>query len=661
MRRGLLAVTFGVTLLLGVLSLGPFPPGTAQLEAQTTGGPNLNSFLRGDCNSDNLIDAADIILLLQHLFVIGGPTPSCRDACDVDDSGVDLNLIDVSFMLAFMFDSGDPPPPPFPVAAVDPTPGDGIGCDGDDDDTPVVNGSVLIPGPGFSGATPQPSDVGSGSNASVKAIARFDVVPYQTFGGTFDIGVTAFHIRGIDRVEFSVEGGPWSAVVEPRLNNRTGVFEYVATVDASLLPTGPIEVRAIAYPEIGRARVLSLRLFANAAGAAPNPVRYISPNGSDSSGDGSSSNPFRTARKAGRDIQASSSNNRADGGTIFLMAGNNILEDGGASVDTQHRWLELRPAPGLTQSQVVVHVVNDSLETKLMRMTNLTIRRSISSGHSSDNINSGAEEAYFWADHCRFVGNGPNTQIGSLGFVADTRFNAYYATDSIAENERHGLRGASLLRNVIVQNIGSDAFQNTEYILNCSVDGISNNVGWHPDLVQYTRGLDNVIIYGLHAVNVRGQGIFAKPTSLNINNVALVNLMVEVEGGYKSEWEPNSDHILMWNNSYVNHTFLFTGTGANHVSIRNNFFEKFLNVGSGWVIDNNHYRNGTGSTPGTNTTTGGSSSAMFMDPGGDDYRPVLGQPIAGQQRPTLILSPLAPADSLGNPWSLPASVGALAH
>ena len=93
----------------------------------------------------------------------------------------------------------------------------------------VCLGAIILRlGSGFTGPTLEPGPVGTPGEEGydAKAISRWDVVPYQVFGGTFEIGVVAFHMIGIDRVEFSVEGGPWQAVNEMALNPRTGIKEY---------------------------------------------------------------------------------------------------------------------------------------------------------------------------------------------------------------------------------------------------------------------------------------------------------------------------------------------------------------------------------------------------------------------------------------------------
>ncbi|HPA06548.1 MAG TPA: hypothetical protein PLB67_19130, partial [Candidatus Hydrogenedentes bacterium] len=169
--------------------------------------------------------------------------------------------------------------------------------------------AVLEPGSGFTAPTPQPPAIGSGAGADAKAIARWDVVPYQTFDDLFEIGVVAFHINGIDRVEFSLDGGPWTAVKEMTLNPRTNVVEYWTALDASRSPDGPVEVRAIAYPKKGIPRVLggedvtvangehSMPLFANAQQSfVPQPV-FVSLSGDDAA-PGTQGQPVATISRA---------------------------------------------------------------------------------------------------------------------------------------------------------------------------------------------------------------------------------------------------------------------------------------------------------------------------------------------------------------------------
>ncbi len=115
---------------------------TTLVTAQAQELPNLHDgsievadyrpFVRGDCNRDLLVNLADGIMALNHLFV-GTLLPPCLDACDANDDNL-INAADPVYVFAYQFSEGPPPVAPFPNEGIDPTPGDGIGCDGDIDD-----------------------------------------------------------------------------------------------------------------------------------------------------------------------------------------------------------------------------------------------------------------------------------------------------------------------------------------------------------------------------------------------------------------------------------------------------------------------------------------------------------------------------------------------
>jgi hypothetical protein len=84
------------------------------------GGPEGVEFLRGDANSDHLVNVADVTFLLDWLSQ-ALMAPSCLDALDVNDDGA-ITRDDATFLLAFLFaGSGIGPQPPFPEPGLDPT------------------------------------------------------------------------------------------------------------------------------------------------------------------------------------------------------------------------------------------------------------------------------------------------------------------------------------------------------------------------------------------------------------------------------------------------------------------------------------------------------------------------------------------------------------
>jgi hypothetical protein len=91
-------------------------------EVCTGGAPR---FRRGRVDPDGILDLADPIFLLLHLFLGGGPPP-CLDAADIDDGG-SLDLTDAVLLLGYLFLGGAPPAAPFAACGSDPSP-DGLDC-----------------------------------------------------------------------------------------------------------------------------------------------------------------------------------------------------------------------------------------------------------------------------------------------------------------------------------------------------------------------------------------------------------------------------------------------------------------------------------------------------------------------------------------------------
>lgn len=105
---------------LGVNLTGPLT-----LDIVLTTGGGAPTFIRGDANSDSAVNVADVIAILESLFVGTGPL-SCPDAGDANDDG-GLDISDPIAILSYLFTAGAAPAPPFPVAGVDPT-ADALGC-----------------------------------------------------------------------------------------------------------------------------------------------------------------------------------------------------------------------------------------------------------------------------------------------------------------------------------------------------------------------------------------------------------------------------------------------------------------------------------------------------------------------------------------------------
>ncbi len=435
-------------------------------------------------------------------------------------------------------------------------------------------GRILTPGSGFCGPTPQPDHVGSGPGSDAKAIARWDVVPYQTFDGDFNVGVVAFHINGIDRVEFSVNGGPWLAVRELSNNPQVNVWEYWATVRASAFVDGQIEIRAIAWPVAGTPRLLdALYLYANAQHTLPTAEIYVSKTGSDAAGTGSETSPFLTVKKA---LETAGTNLPSyDGSTIVLM------EPGYWTIGTpafqvlNNRWLTIRPRPGLTAQDITIRPDTEwtsiSPNTRFLRFVDVAFDFSwISQLYKGDAFS-------FWIDGCRlFQSRGWSVWRQSQGQTVPIRTTSYaagrvYATDSIAEDMVFAFCNLDLVRGCHSQRISGDVHMNSRMVVNCTVDTVdgimplyqadgtqvSSTVRVHADLCQYygTVGhelIENVIVYGVTFAKVHGvQNFFLDHYSSSFKDCAFVNMCVEnrydvMQPPYAQENSAH-EHVLFMN------------------------------------------------------------------------------------------------------------------
>ncbi|MCK4427720.1 MAG: dockerin type I repeat-containing protein [candidate division Zixibacteria bacterium] len=64
-------------------------------------------FTRGDANGDGVIDIADVVYLVNYLFVDGPPPPAIK-AGDANCDGI-INIADVVFLINYLFIDGPEP------------------------------------------------------------------------------------------------------------------------------------------------------------------------------------------------------------------------------------------------------------------------------------------------------------------------------------------------------------------------------------------------------------------------------------------------------------------------------------------------------------------------------------------------------------------------
>ena len=525
----------------------------------------------------------------------------------------------------------------------------------------------LAPGSGWSGATTEPGQIGTGT---AKAIARWDVVPYQTIADrTMTVGVVAFHIAGIDRVAFSVDGGAWSNATAMGYNGETGVVEYRAKISADLFSEdGPIEVRAIAYPKSaapqadgtgaypggGYPRLLdSLFLYVDRAPTqAPNIVYADSVNGLDTN-PGTSTSPTRTLWRAAQIADTNGGASEANGATVYLKAGVYTWDrpGGGAIPGTSDRWLTIEPAPGVATSAVSFDAPGwyPGTDINLARLRRVTLRAGISPGQETvDRI---------WLD--QVVCDGPGAHLDLPNNTWCGGFLESYWTGCAIEDSRFGIQPAATLARDCLSQRTMLGLGDPKLVVNSAMHDVEQwNLAYHPDVIawnflqSYTP--DNAILYGITSLSNQAEGIFWKDTH-HMKNVALVNVLLDNNGPseFGGGTSQDLDHLLMWNVSHHgSFTFERPESDMTNVSIRGTeFWGLSLASGAGvnaqWFDSTHYVANWSGYiTPGTNVTTG--------DPvWGSDYAPDPGSPLLNR------VVPLTLRDLLGATRTNPTSVGAI--
>lgn len=413
-------------------------------------------------------------------------------------------------------------------------------------DLPPGDFAVLQPGSGWSGPTAEPAPIGQPSDLGydAKAIARWDVVPFQTFDEAFDIGVVAFHMNGIQRVDFAVDGGSWVSVNAPEYNARTGVMEYTVRLEPALFEDGPVEVRAIAYPVVGEPRVLeSLELFANHGGSLTGQTVYVSHNGTDASDAGSQENPFKTIAYA--------LNRVGMGGEVILLDPGFYSLDGSApAMQNNERWITIRGRDGLDREDVVLGMPDGErklarLKANRVRYNNLTLDfGTIQQFYSEWN-------QHYWFDDILWTdSNGwaqeyeDHTGISSYCRTrGDDDQHGWFVTDSRAHDVTYSFSGSRLIRNTHSEKISGDVFKDSQVVINSTLRQIDGRVkDHHTDIIQIYSLKPNAIFYNISGYDViEAQNIFTN-SAQEVRDMAFVNIAIQNTAGYTGASQLNCPH-----------------------------------------------------------------------------------------------------------------------
>jgi hypothetical protein len=441
-------------------------------------------------------------------------------------------------------------------------------------------------------------------------IAYFDVVPQQDVTGVFNMGVVAYHLEGVDRVEYTIhregfegdfnkdgmvdgedisilfqnwhsDGGKtlarllayWGTatpiadeivvVRDQTFNERTGEDEYWFGLDTKLYPDVKTTVTAEVFPVDGPSVVLDqdvveladensyyarpqysgVNLFSNNYGQWPVVERYVSPNGSDETGDGTLENPYKNLSRAlrhdgvGADLEV--------GGTIvYLMEGEHAFDRSGycgqhwstCSFRTADRYVTITPAPGVLRenAKIVSSEGGIGLSTIFTRFDNVYVE----SGQES--IISASQRAIRWYDNSIVSGLEEDWWNGNYYKLSGIHGLQYW-TDCTQKYVAEGHAGI-IMRNMHMDYIQCDVLEMHWIQMALSVLITHHNenyedfpTGCHTDYIQINGGQPthkNIIfrdIFGNHLC--QEQGVHACPGENGVEDIAWVNVELSNTGG----------------------------------------------------------------------------------------------------------------------------------
>lgn len=371
-----------------------------------------------------------------------------------------------------------------------------------------VQGTNLSVGSGWSGSTSQPSAIGTGSEPfyDARVIGRWDQIPYQKFDADINIGVVAFHGSGVrakvNRVEFSCDNGPWVSVETPSYNPQSDVVEYWVTLPIAAFGSNQtVEVRAIAYPEVGEPRVLSgMFLHARPAGIDSD-VIYCSSSGSNT-GTGTALDPFGLELDYALEAVA-------DGGTIELATtGTYYCHSFARSLTSNTHWITVRAASGLDRDSVRIQTNPsdpDYLTPYIAKLKWEGVRFDF--GNSSVpgafwSYQPGPNN-YVWFHNCKWTYNDETWEPVGILFpiINDSEGNPNfsYATNCHAYKGIYAFCGMDMVRNCTADLISGAAFVQSKLVINSELSNSYPGMlasGYHLDYFHTWGTLDNHIYYG---------------------------------------------------------------------------------------------------------------------------------------------------------------------
>ncbi len=420
---------------------------------------------------------------------------------------------------------------------------------------------------------------------SLNSMGAWDTPPFLTFTtGDFYIGIDAWHIptpaawtagqkRGMAKVRYSVDNGPWVDVTSLSVNPDTGVTGFVIKGRPQDFADGPHELRGELYPTTGVPLVLqgtvssstsiySLVFNTNYNGGldATSTLRHVDDAGTDDASCGQSAgDPCLTFTKAIAEIVTAQGSD-VGGSTICALPGT-YTDIGASSVAraAATRWVTIEPCAGYSQADVILSTSGSSRQigAEKLRLKNVQINYQIRATADAGRALLQDGILYTGAGKADATDGGPKWASGWSGGA--------WAIDSEATAGRGGFLNYNMVRNGNVHDISGDSYSNSYAVFNSVADFIDGgSYGFHPDVYSVDGVKTNIVVDGLTATGtIDSAGFFVDDTSDSCTDCAFVNFNFDSSGqpGARAPWQVTGPLVntLFANDSWLGGDTLYQG------------------------------------------------------------------------------------------------------
>ncbi len=397
-------------------------------------------------------------------------------------------------------------------------------------------------------------------------------VNFETYSTVKRLGVVAYHgcgpangHGGVQKVRIIGNNGPPLDITEPTLNEVSGFYEFHFNVPARAAD-GPVQIRAIVYPEDGEPFVLQggyvtqltafdtmpepdgcVVLWSNANGTYDGLEYHVATGGSDAAA-GTIGAPLATIGGA---IGKANGLGQLSHLKIRLATGTYLMNGGGGAL-TQSGWITIKPEDGVDWEDV--HIVGKDgggsaeSRTRLVHLEDLTVDLygSNDSPFFSSNVN---YTGYLWCSGVRMVSDLYLT--GSAKSISGGAYIQRYMHKSAAHERNLILDGREMAQFLQMQdfniiNTSRDVLNPCRLARGFRIEGMIAIGGDHLDGIQTfsTNPAGNCLWM---------DGEFVGGVSVNAiifndrmrGNIGFINLVLSCLSGSYSVMCGGS-HVLFW-------------------------------------------------------------------------------------------------------------------